>query len=722
MDPPSPIVFRRRVLTNPAAEFVERRAGVGVIRQLEGPLEGIGDLENVPEFSPEFDRFVRKGQVFDIQSVYEESEKGMVKFQQTLKILVATLKERKIDTELGISIQDPSEFTLEGILSIINRIKESKNDAKTRTCKNFARRCYRRFEDNRDVVDAVLSMLPNDIYGSVISGGATLIMAAVETRAKQREAIHSFLAEIPEKLQKIQRLSDIHHASPGLHLRADAVMVAIFVVLGSIVDELTSTWKIKIAEGTAKLASFIPTMSNRHGQNVDNKTKVRTTGKVKEEDLQGEKVSVSDALAKLQDQIQGFQAEVDICSQERLGRVEEGITVLKGGLVCATRRHERLAEQSLRTIENLLTRTTKETREELLLGIHDCLYQVFTSSPFFNAKNGDVNLEQVRLSQIEYENVSIRSQQKSNSRIVKEWCKGLQGATYDPIIDITDCLEHIEQLDHDEKNVAQSILHSEQVKSWLQERQSSIIEISLQTPPSTLNNPLSFNSALFAMTLQGTAQFPVLSFFAMHRNNESPLEDESGPAALVQSLNVQLLKFIAASRPSVDISKVKDQMLLLSTKSTLKSSLRLLEALVLSLPENDTVFFIIDSVSRLSGDEEDSVKVFKKLRKIIRKAKQVAIKVMVTSTLAGSYLQSIVDIPLYCQDLVNGIGAIDIEESGDEIAKHIRGGRDANHRDSAAVTLDEESEDEDDDDDEEDEEDEEDDDDDDDGDEDEDTN
>jgi hypothetical protein len=51
--------------------------------------------------------------------------------------------------------------------------------------------------------------------------------------------MQNFLAAIPEKLESIQRFADIHHASARLHACADAVMAAVFAVLGSIVDKIT---------------------------------------------------------------------------------------------------------------------------------------------------------------------------------------------------------------------------------------------------------------------------------------------------------------------------------------------------------------------------------------------------------------------------------------------------------------------------------------------------
>lgn len=179
-----------------------------------------------------------------------------------LQKLVAVLRERNVNTQLDLDIKDPSEFTCEYVLQIINKIGETRDSAaKTISCKNFVRRCYQKVDDNGRAIDGFLTMIPSDVYGSVISGGFAMIMAVrleavawamtyvllqtVEKRAEHREAIQNFLAEIPERLETIQLLSQIHHASVRLHLRADAVIVAVFTVLERIVDEITKVRKSK---------------------------------------------------------------------------------------------------------------------------------------------------------------------------------------------------------------------------------------------------------------------------------------------------------------------------------------------------------------------------------------------------------------------------------------------------------------------------------------------
>jgi hypothetical protein len=60
-----------------------------------------------------------------------------------------------------------------------------------------------------------------------------------------------------------------------------------------------------------------------------------------DEDDQEQKLTVTDALAELQNQIRRFQEQVDICDGERLGRLERGNADLKRGLVFVAKQNMR---------------------------------------------------------------------------------------------------------------------------------------------------------------------------------------------------------------------------------------------------------------------------------------------------------------------------------------------------------------------------------------------
>lgn len=66
---------------------------------------------------------------------------------------------------------------------------------------------------------------------------------------------------------------------------------------------------------------------------VDGNGITHSTAEADDEDAHEQIMTVTDALDELQDRIDSFQREVDICAQERLGRVESGIGDVKKALV-----------------------------------------------------------------------------------------------------------------------------------------------------------------------------------------------------------------------------------------------------------------------------------------------------------------------------------------------------------------------------------------------------
>ncbi|RSL82430.1 hypothetical protein CEP51_005151 [Fusarium floridanum] len=632
----------------------------------------------MPVMEPQIPILLRRQSLTDSAAgLVENRAHGEVLFQPVQK-LVAVLKERNVDTQLNITIKDPSEFTCDYVLQLIDKIQERRDNAiKTSSCKNFVRRCYQKVEDNGGAIEAFLTIIPNDAYGSVISGGFAMIMAAVEERAEHREAIQNFLAEIPEKLETIQRLSQIHLASIRLHLCADAVMVAVFTVLERIIDEITKAQKIKLQDRAKSLVTGICFLQKKKSK-ADGVEELNA-------DVAGDKddgrelqkpPSIADALTGLQDEIHRFQREVDICNHESLGMMQIAVGDLRHGLRFVTKQNsdtQAIIADSLRELEELFSRNTKDAYMALAHHLEDALQRLCANNANFGAKIGKVIYPAAKPLRGENEVMSISSQQENNIRIASKWQKKLRGFPYDPMTDIKDCLKHIDLLDSDDKNMSRSILHSEQLDRWLQGKKSSIMGINLHTPPASLNNPVSFTSALSATALRSTAQFPVLAFFCAHRNNDSISEDQSGPVALVKSLVGQLLTFISDNRPSVDLTELGEYGFLPKAKKDVKAGLKALAALLSLLPEEDMVFIIIDSLSRLSGSGEE--RMIKKLVQIIRQREDLVIKVMVTDALPGSYIRNVADISLYIPDIVSGPGVVDISRSSDKIAKKVKQNR-----------------------------------------------
>lgn len=101
----------------------------------------------------------------------------MEKFQETLKRFTKTLQERKIFKDLKIECRDPADYDLAYVLHIAELVQEHKEGSEnTRTVKDFIRKCYRGANKHKNTITALLSMVPTDAYGSIISGGFSLIL------------------------------------------------------------------------------------------------------------------------------------------------------------------------------------------------------------------------------------------------------------------------------------------------------------------------------------------------------------------------------------------------------------------------------------------------------------------------------------------------------------------------------------------------------------------
>ena len=102
----------------------------------------------------------------------------LVQFRETLEAFTQTLQSRGIFKKLGIEACDPARCDIQYVLRVANAIHEHREGSKdTRSIKRFMERCSRRATANKATISALLSMVPNDLYGSIISGGFSLILA-----------------------------------------------------------------------------------------------------------------------------------------------------------------------------------------------------------------------------------------------------------------------------------------------------------------------------------------------------------------------------------------------------------------------------------------------------------------------------------------------------------------------------------------------------------------
>lgn len=184
---------------------------------------------------------------------------------------------------------------------------------------------------------------------------------------------------------------------------------------------------------------------------------------------------------------------------------------------------------------------------------------------------------------------AIQNHEVKDEQLVDTWFEGL--SDFDPAPDkhITECLFRLEDLNLEEQDQAQWIMNSDEVYDWLTRTESCVLEISAETAPDGLINPMWFTDAMLAVTLANMKDCPVLSFFCGLRRNESLDEQDSGPTAVLNSLNGQLLKFILQKRPTVDLSFLEEDKYRHKSKKKPKYGSALFKKLVSSLPEKDAV-------------------------------------------------------------------------------------------------------------------------------------
>ncbi|KAJ9613388.1 hypothetical protein H2200_003330 [Cladophialophora chaetospira] len=611
---------RSKLLTNSAAAFVEAEAGQALIRRAT-KTDKVGicvnQTEEIPlEFASAIDRFVPSDQVPDDAQYYHESDQVMQKFQETLRALTMNLRKRNVFDKLGVAIKDPPEYTLEYVLFIATKINENREESENAsTCKKFINSCFRSAHKRSKTFTGLLDLVPKDIYGSVISGGFTLILTAVEEHEKFRAAIQKALAEIPRKLSKVQRLSDIPFKPPILHQHADAVLVAIFVVLERIIDWFLKSWLEK-------------RMSKMKGQGRE----------------------IQDALDILEEKVGAFQNEVEICSIQRLGRIEEGVGKVGEGLY--------VVQTQVTGFEKTLAAIQKEVQKEreipdAMKNFFNALYRFSAANPDFNAIDGTITRPETKPAMPTTAITAPSSMRKTKEEVVQKWFSGLGGFIPSSDTHMSECLREFAVLDNEEKRKTQWIMGSAELRDWLSTPHSSIFEISAASAPIELMNAMTSASATLAMILATQTNAPVLSFFCGLRTNDSLEEGMSDHLGVLKSLNGQLLRFILDNRDIVELTFLEKAKMLTKSKTKPRHAVALFEALVKALPEQDVVFILIDSFSRLVGD--NAGKVLEELARIRIEMPDRSVKILITDPLPSCRVADVADISLYIPEEIAGM-------------------------------------------------------------------
>ncbi|GKT52758.1 hypothetical protein ColTof3_00097 [Colletotrichum tofieldiae] len=514
---------------------------------------------------------------------------------------VTNMATRKGFKKLGVDLKDPTLCDLNYVFKVATAAVEKQDgEGSLRACKDFARKCFKSANKRDTALGAIMSMIPGDVYGSVISGGIMTILAVADEYEKKRQAVETALADIPKKLNRVQRLSDLHIKSKRLHEKADGVLVAIFVVFEAIINDLT----------------------------MDFTTRVKFKMKLGAED------QVTNALSSLDDSLSEFQAELYVCTQVRMGRMDEGI----------------------RRIEDVARKTIFKKYYATLFIVST---QVTPTSTRSTAEYSDplaVQLAETGASAKGGSNDTI-SLSERNSKVFDGWKASIGDFDSSSENHVKECIHAgLGQLTLEDREKSEWIMSSPEVRNWLRLDKSNILDIRSENAPQGLFHPLSFTAALLAETLQKSTDYPILSFFCGLRTNDTFDVVSCGPMAVLKSLNGQLLKFCLESRPGVDMSllDLKKKRLIKKSAEEPKYALRLFHELLGLLEGKDVVFVILDSWSRLLGDRTQADKVVEKLSQTIKDLPDIVLKVLVLDALPSDAVKELAYSSLYVPEEIDG--------------------------------------------------------------------
>ncbi|KAL2289204.1 hypothetical protein FJTKL_02232 [Diaporthe vaccinii] len=541
----------------------------------------------------------------------------MEEFRQTLTRFNQTLKTKKVFSRLGIPTRDPVHLDIDYVLSIAVRLSEWKHTSdEITTCRRFARQFCHKAVKSDSLLWGLIGLAPTDIYGSLISGGFTIALTAIEAHEKLRAEMEQSLARIPKELNKIRRLSNIYIQRDELHRRADEVLVSIFVVLERIIERLSRSWKESISRR-----------------------------------IKGDEGSVQDALQTLSDSIAEFNEEAEVCAQLRMGRMEE-----TGQAVKLT------VERTMDVVNGTSAKVTdmesnlKEMcdKQNILLG--DCtriigfmnqLYSFMASNPVFNAADGTVNRKYL-LSNKNKDGVN-RSRE-----LVEKWSSGLGDFEPSPKGEIKKLIEHSQMLTLKEQDKVQYIMGCQQFQDWLGKARSTALCVRAESAPDDIVNFMSVSTAMLALTLGGTTGFIALSFFCSLRKKASSREQEPGALGILNSLNGQLLQIMLDRQVLIKPEVDQGEDLWSRSTESFKHSRRLFKKLISLFPSGSVVFVLLDSVSRISGDKGLVDDIVKGIMRIGRHSPSIVVKPLVTDPVPSSHIWRAADFQLYVPDDVDG--------------------------------------------------------------------
>lgn len=196
---------------------------------------------------------------------------------------------------------------------------------------------------------------------------------------------------------------------------------------------------------------------------------------------------------------------------------------------------------------------------------------------------------------------------------------------------------------------------------WLNAQKSMVLLVQSEVAPGDFINPLSFSSAFLAQTLQGTYKSPVLYYNCRSRGRDSCDEDKSGPLALLDTLNAQLIVHLLNTQgDSMNLDFLQHNELSKASRKRNKHRLRqgrgLFGRLIEELPESDVVFVIIDGMAWLTGDEVVGNKVLRAILQLASHSTRRRIKLLLTDVLSRTVLDHYAYLEVFVHSHIDSRG------------------------------------------------------------------
>ncbi|TIC99607.1 hypothetical protein CH35J_005007 [Colletotrichum higginsianum] len=368
------------------------------------------------------------------------------------------------------------------------------------------------------------------------------------------------------------------------------------------------------------------------------------TAKMKSKMKFGAEDRISNALSSLDESLSEFEAELNICTQHRFGRMHEALIAQEKNI------------QKILDIANVQQFLEKQFLNALTISC--------ASDSNFDTINGGLRLPPALAVQLTQDSEGGDGQVndtsdvlQKNKQIVDQWLESIGEFDPSPEAHVKECIRAgLGQLRLDDREKSEWIMSSDEFRNWMRLDKSNILSIRAEEAPDGLFHPFCFTAALVSEILRKSTGYPVLSFFCGLRTNDSFDTVLCGPNAVVKSLNGQLLQFCLQKRPGVDLSSLDRRKKNLIKKSTKKVEygMRLFRGLLESLEDKDVVYVILDSWSRLLGSREEADDVIKGLRQTVEDLPNLVIKLLVLDALASDPVHELAYSLLYVPEEIDG--------------------------------------------------------------------